>query len=250
MIKRVRLEDTDEVEEEERAAAAEVLTVDFPEDVTLHQTGLSLPDELDYEVWSAIGQKLVTTKEGLQWALGDWWAYGEDAYKIRKDELKVLGKKLGYKSGSLMNLGTISRKVPPSSRNEALSWSHHKVVSKLDRDAQRKWLEQAANGKWSVRQMQKQIRERRGFEEKPEERSFKIWANDIRKKAKHALQLGTCDAASYSRLMDDGTVKELRTLAREVESAWKAIAEELEQFQQKASSKLRSRGERHEHVNV
>lgn len=218
--------------------------LDLPKGVTLKVTSLSFPDDLDYELWSEVGHGLVAMKDGVQWALGDWWAYGDHAYGNRKKDVNALGKKLRYKSGSLMNLGTVSRRVPPSSRNEALSWSHHKVVAKFSPDSQRKWLEQAATNKWSVRQMQKMIRENRDLDENREERSAKIWVDDIRKKARHALQLGSRDAASYAGIIDAATVRELRTLAREVENAWKTIAEELEQFQGKPAPRRKIKRER------
>jgi hypothetical protein len=120
-------------------------------------TGLVLPTDLDFNEWKDLGTKLVTMRSGNQWALGDWWAYGEHKYGDRKKAVEEAGIRLHYKFNSLMNLATISRKFPPSSRNEVLKFTHHKIVAALPVEDRTKWLARAASMHWSVEKLQKAI---------------------------------------------------------------------------------------------
>ena len=63
----------------------------------------------------------------MQWALGDWWAYGFHQYGKRKE----IAQKIGLNFGTLMNYGFVARRVKTSCRNEVLSFTHHWVAARF-----------------------------------------------------------------------------------------------------------------------
>src|SRR3974390_1340142 len=82
---------------------AQLLTL--PNGARLHSTGLHIPADLELDRWAAIGKELAQIGNGVQWALGDWWAYGDHKYGDRK--AKAAAQKLPYTFGTLMNFGSI-----------------------------------------------------------------------------------------------------------------------------------------------
>jgi len=89
----------------------------LPHGAQIGATGLILSRDLDISQWQEIGTSLCTIDKGIQWAIGDWWAYGDHKYSERK--ASSIAKKLPYEFGSLMNLGWVARRVKRSFRNEA-----------------------------------------------------------------------------------------------------------------------------------
>lgn len=71
------------------------------------------------------------------WWLGDLLAYGED--KVW-DTYADAAEATGFATGSLRNMASISRQVPPEMREPGLPWRTHKVVAPLKADEQREWL--------------------------------------------------------------------------------------------------------------
>lgn len=94
-----------------RVRPATPIAISLPDGVTLYPTELNLPPNLDLDAWEAIGVQLAKTEKGLQWALGDWWVYGNHKYGERKAAAKAKG--IPYEFGSLMNLGTVARQSQP-----------------------------------------------------------------------------------------------------------------------------------------
>lgn len=120
------------------------------------KTGLVLPENLDASQWKELGLVLAKTDTAIQWAIGDWWAYG---YQLYGKKARKIAKELPYEVGSLINLGSVARKVKPSLRNEDLSFSHHVVVAKLEPDKQAKWLKRAATYGFSVSKLRRLVDE-------------------------------------------------------------------------------------------
>lgn len=154
-----------------RVRNATPIPVDLPHGSTLYPTALELPPDLTLDAWGAIGAQLAKIEKGLQWALGDWWAYGFHQYGERKAIAKA--KCIPYEFGSLMNLGYVARRVATSLRNEALSFNHHYAVAKLEPEDQTKWLDRAARSKWSVKTLRQQMceREQIDLDDQPERRA-------------------------------------------------------------------------------
>jgi hypothetical protein len=124
-----------------------------------------LPPNIDQEQWQEIGIKLAPLGNSVQFAIGDWWAFGQHTYGSRKKSVLDAAKKLLYEFGSLMNLGWVAHKVPTSCRNEAVSFSHHVEVTSLEPEDQKKWLARAASRHWSVKELRRELGGRNFFNE-------------------------------------------------------------------------------------
>ena len=88
--------------------------------------------------------------------IGDWLVYGEDHFdsnakngqaggdrggrKVTAERYAQAAAATGIDRAVLKNFAYVSRRVPLSVRNDDLSWEHHRVVAKLQRDEQKRWL--------------------------------------------------------------------------------------------------------------
>ena len=129
----------------------------LPHGVEISATGLVLPDSLSIEQWNEVGTKLCAVDTAMQWAIGDWWAYGHHTYGERK--ASAVAKKLPYEFGSLMNLGRVARRVTSSFRNEVLSFGHHVAVAALEPEDQKKWLARAVDREWPLSKLRQFVHE-------------------------------------------------------------------------------------------
>jgi hypothetical protein len=228
----------------------------LPHGAEICATGLVLPDSLSVDQWNEVGIKLCAIDTGLQWAIGDWWAYGHHTYGERKAAMR--GKKLNYEFGSLMNLGRVARGVTSSFRNEALSFSHHVAVAALEPEHQKRLLAQALDRKWSVSKLREMIAARHGraqlddmngLDGSDESAEMAIghnssigdldqidWVLDFLKRARRAEL-----ACPYSRIIEfealdratDGSVEEAVKAASEAADAWSEVATSLKGYQSK-----------------
>lgn len=139
------------------ASASEVLEIDAR--AVISASGLSLPENLSVAEWIGIGRKLVLADKAVQWALGDWWVYGEHHYGDRAAIAIQIGER---DFQTLMNYGSVSRSIEASRRREVLPWSAHAEVAALEADVQDKILASAADLDWSVRDVRQAVKEYRG----------------------------------------------------------------------------------------
>src|SRR5262249_31940688 len=128
--------------------------------------------------------------------LGDWWAYGYHKYGERK--AKTAAKKLRYEFTTLMNIGSVARRIETSLRREDLTFSHHVEVAKLDPADQKYWLNQAVRCRWSVAALRQHIykREFEDSENYPHETAIK-WAADLSAQAERARQINPLAIRNY-----------------------------------------------------
>lgn len=120
--------------------------------------GLSLPECLGFDEWMLIGRKLMLADRAVQWAIGDWWVYGDHRYGERAaaaiDPMSGANRLQTY-----MNYATVSRRIETSRRREVLSWSAHAEVAALDRDVQDAILDRAVENGWSSREVRAAVHE-------------------------------------------------------------------------------------------
>jgi hypothetical protein len=202
---------------------AKPIALNLPHGTMLYPTALEIPPDLDLDAWEAIGEHLAKIEKGLQWALGDWWVYGEHEYGERKAVAKAKG--IPYEFGSLMNLGYVARRVTTSLRNEALSFNHHTAVAPLEPEDQKKWLPKAARGKWSVKVLRRHMNERAQddlgdhFNDHPDIRAH-YWAESLIAEAKRAANVNQC---WDDPRLDHLTVDAVAGLAKEIGAVVRAI---------------------------
>jgi hypothetical protein len=118
-------------------------------------TGIEFHEELSFEEWEELGQKLAPVGKSIGFIIGDWINYGEKHYG---DKYEDAIKRTGMAYQTLRNYAYVSRRVQLSCRHDNLGFEHHYVVAKLkDPDDQRHWLQMADKHKLGKRRLQKSI---------------------------------------------------------------------------------------------
>ncbi len=128
----------------------------------LTEVGIDFHDDLTFEEWSDLGQRLACAGRSLGFMIGDWINYGESHKEYGDKYIEAL-QATGYDYNTLRHFARVSRLVKLCVRTHNLSWEHHRKVASLkDEKEQRKWLEVASKaveeGKpMSTRRLQKSI---------------------------------------------------------------------------------------------
>ena len=121
-------------------------------------TALVFKPETSFDEWQKQGDHLGTViklyTNHIRWWLGDWLIFGEDKFTDRYSQ--ALDASM-YSIGTLRNCVWVCRHVPPENRFASLSFDHHYEVAKLNSDQQTFWLQEAANNKWTVRELRRAV---------------------------------------------------------------------------------------------
>ena len=127
--------------------------------------GLALKPGMDLETWSrfvaalaqAAGQ-ISRDREMVTAWLGDLLAYGGGKYRGQITEYAAAA---GLDPGTLRTAKLVCSRIPPLSRHNTLSWSHHCEVGKAFKppDEIEAWLGLAESEGLSVRKLRKRIRQ-------------------------------------------------------------------------------------------
>jgi hypothetical protein len=122
--------------------------------------------------WLVRGRELAKRDAEVKWELGDWLTEGEPHYPdIGAGEIQgvpavsvysVAENITGLARGTLRDLASTARRVPPSVRTDACTWSHHRALINAlpdaDEDTIKQWLKRAADEKMSVAELQDALR--------------------------------------------------------------------------------------------
>jgi hypothetical protein len=123
--------------------------------VVIPRIGMMLPRQLPYDKWIRIGRQLATISSSSAWCLGDWLAYGEDAYSGRyRDAIEQTS--LDYQT--LRNYAWVARRFALSRRRDTLSFAHHAEVARLPEPEQDFWLRKAVELSWSRNRLRQEVR--------------------------------------------------------------------------------------------
>jgi hypothetical protein len=110
---------------------------------------LELPETLSEDEWRDIGRRLRQAEQSVQWWIGDWWAYGERRYGMRK---RLVDGWDGPKFQTCMNAARVSRAFETSRRREVVPWSvHDELAGVKDVDERYRLLERAEQEGWTQR---------------------------------------------------------------------------------------------------
>lgn len=111
------------------------------------------PDE-----WRYAGKRL-SMPVGRPWHIGDWLRLGEDNEFISSQNYDHAEEILDLDHQTLKNFAYVARRVERTVRRYDLSWAHHQAVAAYTSEKQAKWLEKAAQSKWTSRQLRVKIAE-------------------------------------------------------------------------------------------
>lgn len=127
----------------------------------LSPVGWSVPDDLTLDEWYNAGESIVKANKMIGWVIGDWLNAGE--YKLGEmgNVYEEASRTTGLGIGRLQNLKSLAKKVEISRRSEILSIKHHIQIASYSKtpDKQTHWLSLAEENKWSVRQLQQEIKD-------------------------------------------------------------------------------------------
>jgi hypothetical protein len=117
---------------------------------TLTRTGWRPPADLTFDDWKAAGWTLDAIGSRIQWAIGDWWHYGNNAYGERA-KVWAEGAFGDLKLETLRTYGWVAGAVDHRVRLDALSFEHHRAVATLEPEQQAKFLDDARDSSLSVK---------------------------------------------------------------------------------------------------
>jgi N6-adenosine-specific RNA methylase IME4 len=132
------------------------MTASLPAGLAREFTGaspvaLSLDEALPFKRWVEIGQQLCAMERGVQWWIGDWWAFGGARYG---DRAEVAANGIGWAFQTLVNCGVVARRFSETNRRRlVLSFKHHAEVAKLAPAVADALLDQAEREEWSTRDL-------------------------------------------------------------------------------------------------
>ncbi len=122
---------------------------------SITSTGIQFHEELTFDEWNAVGERIAPVARTFGFVVGDWINYGMNRYGDKYAEAMV-ATKLAYET--LAVYSHVARCVQSLLRNKNLDFHHHKVVAKIkDPEEQRRWLELAESDCMSVKRLRKSI---------------------------------------------------------------------------------------------
>lgn len=122
---------------------------------TFKATGLEIEPNLPLREWRSIGELLKEIEGSVQWWIGDWLNYGKRTYGETYAEVAT---ETGYQVETLRNAVWVAGKFETSSRDDVLTWGHHKAVASLSPVEQRIALHQAKSEGLNVRETERLAR--------------------------------------------------------------------------------------------
>ena len=142
----------------------------------LTSIGWNLPKEINEDDWQQAGNFLVKVDQARQWWLGDWWN------ACKWGDGKKACEEIGVDYQTAQDCGMVARKFQISSRNENLSFSHHKALCPIEEPAmQDKLLDWCLSGdkRKTVRELREKVQNyltMKDWAESEKERRFDVEA--------------------------------------------------------------------------
>lgn len=123
-------------------------------------TGLQIVGAPTFQAWEAFGKLLNTVEWALQFSVGDWLNYGEDAFGEKAAQAIDAER---WDESTIRVYRWTAKNVPPENRRiPPLTFTHHMAVAQLPADEQVAWLEKAAKGNgektWSVAELKRAVK--------------------------------------------------------------------------------------------
>jgi hypothetical protein len=115
----------------------------------LNPVDVRIEDGLSFAEWMSIGRRLLTLHSASAWWIGDWLVYGEWRYG---EKYRAVTEQLEVNYHRLRDYAYVAGRVGRGVRRKDLTFSHHRVVAKLEPAEQIRWLAFAAEQKLTQRQ--------------------------------------------------------------------------------------------------
>ena len=122
------------------------------------QVALVLPESLSEEDWREVGRRLNSVERSVMWWLGDWWAFGERKGYGERKRIVEAEEWEGPSYEVCRNAGYVARRIEASCRHDALPWSTHAEIARIEDDAERAaLLGRAATEQWTKREARAEV---------------------------------------------------------------------------------------------
>lgn len=119
-------------------------------------TSLTLTDpEMSFVRYEALGKALGLINRACSWWIGDWLIFGEGTYSERYSQAM---EATGLAEQTITNRAYVCRAIPPSRRLQGVPFSVHAEVASMTPREQVKWLQRAAEGGWSVKELRSRMK--------------------------------------------------------------------------------------------
>lgn len=129
--------------------------------VRLEPWGLNITGDIEWDEFSALGKKLLTVHDCMQFALGDWINYGGARWG---EKYKEALEKTPYPYHTLATFSWVCRRFPSDIREQIsnqlenyFSYTRLLVVSRLPDDVVLEMLELAKLNRWTVSKLQEEV---------------------------------------------------------------------------------------------
>jgi hypothetical protein len=127
--------------------------------VQFSATELRFEEAVDYSEWERVGSLLGKVEAARAWWIGDWCNYGAAAYG---EKYSQAADETGLDYQTLANYAWVSEAIPPEMRRAELSFTHHSIVASLrTKNEKAKWLDHAAAGGWTTRELKKELKKKK-----------------------------------------------------------------------------------------
>lgn len=140
----------------------EILDAERPLELTalsecdISRKGLSIREGVSFEQWEAIGSQLRVMEGSVLWWIGDWLNYGEKSYgETYAQALDATD----YDVGTLRNAKWVASQFELSSRDDNLSWTHHRFA--LAAEDPQEALRWASENNASAAELKRHIRQQK-----------------------------------------------------------------------------------------
>lgn len=122
---------------------------------SIELTGIQFNEELSFDEWDDLGQKLAPIGKSIGFIIGDWINYGEIRWGNKYEE--ALGR-TGLAYTTLAHYAYVARRVQFCFRKQNLDYTIHATVAKIkDPTEQQHWLDMAEKHSLGKRRLQKSI---------------------------------------------------------------------------------------------
>lgn len=119
---------------------------------TMTDTQLIIPEDVQPEELTDMGEVIYKLQSSLQWLVGDWMNAAE---RVWGNSYQEAAGKIGYEVSTVYVWASICRKV--LIRIKTLSFKHHQIVAPLEAQAQIDWLNWAVENKASTALLREEI---------------------------------------------------------------------------------------------
>lgn len=144
------------------SADLEVHGTEVAPGVVATKNSLLFEQEISFNDWRRLGERIRVTAEQASWAIGDWRVYGDRWDTEGEDGKREALAKIDRADETVRQYARVARVFPDGERSPVLSWMHHFVlVGVKDERARLRWLSEAERHGWSTRDLQERLSEGR-----------------------------------------------------------------------------------------